>query len=209
MFNVALSFTEEMDHAVLNAYLNYTPGSIRKLAEDFDCDHGVIRRRANKLGLPKLRQNRYGVGYRRWTGPEVRLLLEHESFNTRQLEKLFQQKGFIRSDGAIDSFRRNHHSWLSSHHQDEFAHGYSTFQLQELLGVDPSTINRWIKKGLIKAHQPNGENWRIRREELLRFMLEHPSRWDCKNADTYWLMDLIQEQMNFKPKFVRNKSHAT
>lgn len=206
MFNVALEFTEDMDNAVRNAYLNYTPGSVRKLVKALNCDHGVIRRRANKLGLPKIRQNRYSVGYRRWTGPEVRLLLEYEALNTRQLEKLFHSKGFIRSASAIDAFRRTHHQWLASHHQDEFVHGYSTFQIQELLGVDASTVNRWIKKDLLKAHQPSCENWRVRREELLRFMLEHPSRFDCKNVDTYWLMDLIQDKMNFKPKQLRSKA---
>lgn len=197
MFNVALEFTEAMDEAVRNAYLNYSPGSVRQLTEQLNVDHGVIRRRANKLGLPKIRQNRYNVGYRRWTGPEVRLLLEHESFNSRQLEKLFHRKGFIRSAGAIDCFRRLHHHWLAKHHQDEFVHGYSTFQVQELLGTDPSTVNRWIKKGLLKAYRPSCENWRVRREDLLKFMLEHPSRWDCKNTDTYWFVDLIQEYLSF------------
>lgn len=208
MFNVSIKFTESMDEAVRHAYLNYVPGSICKLAEELGVDHGVIRRRANVLGLPKIRQNRYSVGYRRWTGPEVRLLLEHESLNVRQLEKLFQNKGYIRSAGAIDCFRRLHCHWLAKNHQDEFVHGYSTFQLNDLLGVDHSTVSRWIKKGLLKAHRPNGENWRVRREDVLKFLIEHPSRWDCKNADTYWLMDLIQEHMNFKPKPVRSKSDA-
>lgn len=200
MFNVSIEFTSTMDDAVRDAYLNYTPGSIRKLAEELNVDHGVIRRRANKLGLPKIRQNRYSVGYRRWTGPEVRLLLENESLNIRQLETIFHRHGFIRSSGAIDCFRRLHHSWLAKHHQDEFAQGYSTFQIHGLLGVDHSTVLRWIKKGLIKAHQPSCENWRIRREDLLRFLLEHPSRFDCKNVDTYWLMDLVQDHMRFKSK---------
>lgn len=62
MFNVALEFTEAIDEAVRNAYLNYTPGSIRQLSDTLDVDHGVIRRRADKLGLPKIRQNRYSVG---------------------------------------------------------------------------------------------------------------------------------------------------
>lgn len=208
MFNVAIEFTESMDKAVKSAYLNYVPGSIKKLAEAFGVDHGVIRRRANQLGLPKIKQDRYNVGYRRWTGPEVRLLLENESLNARQLEKVFHRNGFIRSSGAIDCFRRIHHGWIAQHQQDEFVHGYSTFQIQELLGVDHSTIWRWIKKGLIKAHQPSCENWRIRREDLLIFMLEHPSRFDCKNVDTYWLMDLIQDHMRFKPKPVRSKHHA-
>ena len=199
-FKVALQFTEAMDNALREAYLNYEPGKVRKLCGEIGCDHGVIRRRATKLGLPKIRQSRYSVGYKRWTGPEVRLLLEHEHLGARQLEKVFHKNGFIRSDGAIDCFRRHHHSWLASHHQDEFSEGYSTFQLQDLLGIDSSTITRWIKNGLIKANQPNSPNFRIKREHLLKFLIEHPSRWNCKNVDTYWLMDLVQEHMSFKKK---------
>lgn len=200
LFKVAIQFTDEMDAALREAYLNYEPGKIHKLSQELRCSHKVIRRRADKLKLPKIRQNRYNIGYRRWTGPEVRLLLENESLSSRQLEAVFHKNGYVRSDGGIDCFRRLHHAWLAAHHQDEFEVGYSTFQLQDLLGIDSSTIVRWIHKKLLKAHQPKADalNFRIRREDLLRFLIEHPARWDCKKVDTYWLMDLVQERMVFK-----------
>lgn len=207
-FKVATPFTEDMDAALREAYLCYTPGIVRRLCAQFSCDYGVLRRRATKLGLPKIKQNRYAVGYSRWTGPEIRLLLEYEHLNSRQLEAIFHKHGYLRSDGAIDCFRRLHHSWLASQHQDEFNHGYSTFQLEELLGIDASTITRWIHKGLLEAHQSTGPNWRVRREHLLQFLIEHPARWNCRNVDTYWLMDLIQEHLSFKTKPVRNHTHA-
>ena len=202
-----MPFTEEIDEAIRDAYLNYKPGKVLRLSERLCLDHSVIRRRANKLSLPKIRPPRYE--YKRWTGSEVRLLLLHESCNDRQLEKIFKKHGYIRSAGAIDCFRRFHHKWLASHHQDEFSHGYSTFQLSDLLGIHPSTILRWIENGFLKAHRPSCVNWRVRREHLLEFLLEHPARWDCKKADTYWLMDLIQEHMKFKVKSVKTKRNRS
>lgn len=191
-------FTEEIDEAIRDAYLNYSIGKVLRLSKRLGLDHSVIRRRATKLNLPRIRPSRYN--YKQWSGTEIRLLLKHEACNDKQLEKIFERHGFTRTAGAIDCFRRFHHKWLASHHQDEFAHGYSTFQLSDLLGIHSSTILRWIEKDLLKAHRPICENWRVRREHLLEFLLEHPSRWDCKKADTYWLMDLIQEHMKFKVK---------
>lgn len=115
--NEAMQFTADMDDELRDAYLNYQPGKVRNLCKRFDCDHGVIRRRATKLGLPKIRQSCSAVGYSRWTGPEVRLLLEHEYLHAKQLEAIFHKNGYLRSDGAIDCFRRLHHRWLASQHQ--------------------------------------------------------------------------------------------
>lgn len=40
--SIIIEFTESMDESVRQAYLNYTPCSIRKLSEELDVDHGVI-----------------------------------------------------------------------------------------------------------------------------------------------------------------------
>ncbi len=188
-----IPFNEEMDHALTEAYLHYKKGSIKELAKRFKCDHGVIRRRANQLNLPKLKVNKYNTGYRRWTAEEIRLLLEHEHYSSNQLESLFNKKGFQRSAGAIDCFRRSQQQWLLCHHRDEFTIGYSSFQISALLGINSSTVVRWMNKGLLKSDQPDGLNHKVKRRNLLEFMLNNPSYWDCKNIDVYWFVDLIRE----------------
>jgi excisionase family DNA binding protein len=194
--NNRITFTPEMDEQLRQAYLNYRPGMIMKLASEWNCSHKLIRRRANQLNLPIVKSHN-GI-YRRWSSKEIRLLLEYEQYTCRQLSVLLNKHGFDRTEGSIDCFRRKHHRWLDKQHRDEFSIGYTTFQLEELLGVDNSTIRRWIIRGWMKGQQ-HGPNYRVRREHLLLFLIENPGYWKFNHVDTYWFTDLILEFMAFKP----------
>jgi excisionase family DNA binding protein len=49
---------------------------------------------------------------------------------------------------------------------------YSTGEAARLCGLTPSTIRRWVSRGLIKAHRTPGGNIRILLEHLLDFLRE-------------------------------------
>lgn len=188
-----IQFTPEMDGMICKAYLNYTQGSVTEVCKKLGIDHHVIRDRADELGLPKIQ--RYVRKKRLWSTAEKELLLKNEVLTARQVAHIFAIHGFNRSEDSIDNYRRKHMDWLMSTHMDEFVYGYSTFQIKDMLGVDGKTVHYWIKNGFMTATALPCGNRRVKRRELLRFMLNHPLRWKCANLDSVWLADLIHENM--------------
>lgn len=188
-----IDFTPEMDELIRNAYLNYEPGCVTGLCKILCIDHHTIRDRADKLGLPKIQQ--YIRGKNRWTMAEINLLRKNETLTCRQLENIFKIHGYSRTVDAIDNYRRKNLDWLMSTHIDEFTHGYSTFQIRDMLGINAKTVHSWIKNGLLNANELECGNRRVKRCDLLKFMLDHPMRWNFKQMDTVWFADLINEQM--------------
>lgn len=204
MITTQLLFTQEMDERLKQVYLHYRPGQIMALVKEWNSSHKLIRQRANQLNLPVVKGHS-GL-YQRWTAPEVRLLMEYEHYTGRQLSAVLKKHGFDRTKGSIDCFRRKHHHWLDRHHRDEFVIGYTTFQLEELLGIEHTTIRRWILRGWLEGKKVDGPNYRVRREHLLKFLIENPGHWKINQVDTYWFTDLLHEFMILKPKSI---SHAT
>lgn len=49
----------------------------------------------------------------------------------------------------------------------------STFQVAELLGVDPGSVSNWIDQGLLGAYRTPGGHRRTSREDLLAFLKGH------------------------------------
>lgn len=197
-------FTPEMDKRLIDAYRNYRPGAIIALSKELNCSHKVLRRRANHLNLPLVRSHA-GI-YQRWTPEETRLLLEYEHYTCRQLSSLLKKHGFDRTEGSVDAFRRKHHQWMDKQHRDEFSIGYTTFQLEDLLGVDHATIRRWITRGWLYGQRNDGVGYRVRREHLLQFLLENPGSWKFNRVDTYWFIDLIHEFMSMKASLPASSS---
>lgn len=187
-----VEFSEEHNKLILKAYLEHTPGDIGRLVKQLKCDHKTLRKQADKLGVPKI--HRY-CNRHRWTANEIKLIDLYESLDCRQMSAMLAKHGYNRSPDSVDSFRRVNRNWLASIFQDEFADGYSTLQLSQILNVDMKTVHRWIRSGLLKAHQPHSENWRVYREDVLQFLLTYPSSWKAVKVDTFWLVDLINEFM--------------
>jgi len=49
---------------------------------------------------------------------------------------------------------------------------YTTFEISQICGVNPTTIQNWIKGKKLKAFQTPGGHRRVRREDLISFMRE-------------------------------------
>ena len=49
---------------------------------------------------------------------------------------------------------------------------YTTFEISQICGVNPTTVQNWIKGKKLKAFQTPGGHRRIRREDLISFMKE-------------------------------------
>jgi len=49
---------------------------------------------------------------------------------------------------------------------------YTTFEISQICGVNPTTVQNWIKGKKLKAFQTPGGHRRVRREDLIAFMKE-------------------------------------
>lgn len=49
---------------------------------------------------------------------------------------------------------------------------YTTFEISQICGVNPTTVQNWIKAKKLKAFQTPGGHRRVRREDLVAFMRE-------------------------------------
>ncbi len=49
---------------------------------------------------------------------------------------------------------------------------YTTFEISQICGVNPTTVQNWVKTKKLKAFQTPGGHRRIRREDLVAFMKE-------------------------------------
>jgi excisionase family DNA binding protein len=49
---------------------------------------------------------------------------------------------------------------------------YTTFEISQICGVNPTTVQNWIKGKRLKAFQTPGGHRRVRREDLIPFMKE-------------------------------------
>lgn len=50
---------------------------------------------------------------------------------------------------------------------------YTTHEAGKLIGYDPSTVQKWIDGGKLKAHKSPGGHRRIRHDDLVAFAEEH------------------------------------
>jgi excisionase family DNA binding protein len=49
---------------------------------------------------------------------------------------------------------------------------YTTFEISQICGVNPTTVQNWVKAKKLKAFQTPGGHRRVRREDLISFMKE-------------------------------------
>lgn len=86
--------------------------------------------------------------------------------------------------------------WRFRVERDDMTVGYSAKGLAELLGVDATTVLRWIRQGFLKATQEGGQEqhcafFRIQPKHLYLFLVDYVHYWEPAKADKYWLMDIL------------------
>ena len=49
---------------------------------------------------------------------------------------------------------------------------YTTFEISQMCGVNPTTVQNWVKTKRLKAFQTPGKHRRVRRDDLIEFLRE-------------------------------------
>ena len=66
---------------------------------------------------------------------------------------------------------------------------YTTFEISQICGVNPTTVQNWVKSKQLKAFQTPGRHRRVRREDLVEFLREFdmpiPPGFDLDEAQKF------------------------
>lgn len=69
---------------------------------------------------------------------------------------------------------------------------YTAQDLALCMGVDPTTVLRWVRSELLHARQSGPRQMlRITDADVRRFVRENPMRFDIRKVDQLWFVDLL------------------
>jgi transposase-like protein len=188
-----MHFTPEMEARIVELYTPpYVRGAIAAQARDWGCSTASVCHRARGLGLSPMAQQ---GGYPRWTPEEIRLLRQMPTLTHREASHALAKAGYSRTMESVMNFRLRD-GWRSRVERDEMAVGYSAKGLANLLGVDATTVLRWIRQGLLKATREEGTEkrcafYRVQPKHLYDFLTQYVHYWEPAKVDKYWLMDVL------------------
>ncbi len=69
--------------------------------------------------------------------------------------------------------RRSIRGGQTGNPKDSARRNLSTFDIAEMIGVDPGSVANWIDSGALKAHRTPGGHRRVAVADLVRFLREH------------------------------------
>lgn len=159
-------WTEEKD-----AYLkeHYSYGNITEIAEQFGKTRQSIMTRASRIGLKS----------GRFLTEEQKSIIENYSNKSNQ--KLSAQLG--KDELTIRKARKLYGCTLIDGNFDRL----TCAEIGRLVGKDKSTISKcWCGKGGLRS-KVIGKRYRfVKITDLLKWMQEHPSKWDATKCDKYF-----------------------
>lgn len=188
-------WTESQDAAIRAAYTAKKRGCNKALGYRFGVSPRAVSARAAVLGLPPL------IAFNRnmqseWRDDEVALVRAHLHEPVRAIRAMLAKKlGRYRSENAIRSLicrRRARGEW--GEFEDDLLDRH-TLLLPAVcagMGVGEWAVHRWIKHGYLRATQLRGDGvWAIRMKDFRAFLLAHPTAWDHRPADRWFLLDVL------------------
>lgn len=181
------STTEFIDAAIRRAYqASPTAGSIKRLADTIMRPRSWARKRAEQLGcvVPRFKEPP-------WSAEEIAILESAEAKKPDAIARLLKRRGYNRTSTAVSVMLKRRHIQVD---RDDPNH-MSARGLAVLLGVDDKTVTRLIAQGLPATRRgtarERGDEWRISRKSLRRYIADNPTSIDIRKVDAVWLIDLL------------------
>lgn len=143
-----------------------------------------INRRAAELGLTKPRQSPFF-----WSNEEDQFLSDNIAVPARELHTMFNStpghqprtiSAIVARIGRIGGVR-----------ELLFAHGYTATELSKKLHISKQTLDRMTSVNMIAGEKPNGRDWHFTKENIRKFIANHPDQIDITKVDKYWLIELL------------------
>lgn len=178
----------EWDARIQRAYAQPRSAALRNLAEALGVEYGWLKWRATQLGLVRSPQQ-WG-----WGPEEDAILQESIAWGLKKTKARLAAHGFIRSLGAIADRKL----LLGLRDSGQPPGVLSRPELARLMGVQPSTVERWIKGGLPSFRDSpltpvNSQSWNIyiREQDFKQWLRQHPTRVDLRKIQGQaWFLEL-------------------
>jgi len=193
-------FTDEIDARICemyshpNAKLNKNfqggiPG-VKAYAAEIGWPHWVICKRAVELGVSRIKE-------KPWNQEELNTLDELAHYCPHVIAQKFKEHGFRRTAASVGVMRNKR--WAH-----KGAPWYSGHALATLMGVDAHQVDRvWVPLGLTftlkgtergKRNKKQGGDTRLfYRDEIRRFLIEHPEEIDLLKVDKMWFLEIVTQ----------------
>ncbi len=145
----------------------------------------VILKRGRELNLARTRETP-------WSEAEERLLEKYSGLGIRVIASKFRLAGFHRTETAISlKAKRNK---IRETPNFVTKHG-----LANAFGVDDHKVAIWIKNGWLRAGWKGtkrnavqrGDTFAIHRDDIRKFILNHPEEIELANVEKYWFIDIV------------------
>ena len=180
-------FTTEMDEELRRVYARADYPALGVLAKRWGMPRWRLTHRAQRLGIAATKEPP-------WSDEEIKILERNCHLTPRIIANKLRAKGYRRSETGVVLKRKR----LRLRKADR---GYSANGLAEVMGVDCSTVLRWIERGLLGAQRLPSERsvqqvaaageWFIRPRRVRQFITHHVALVDTRKCDKYWLIDLL------------------
>jgi len=181
--------TEQIDAVIRRVYTSdVSKGMVDRAAAACGRPRWWVSKRAATLGLsaPRFKQAP-------WSEAEETVLHAMSSKSLQAIRLALKRRGFRRTDGAISQRMKR----LRIDRTDDDI--FTCSSLGEGLGVDSSTVSKWIARGLLAASPrgtartaaQHGDQWSIRREDARRFILDNVAAIDIRKVEKHWFIDFI------------------
>lgn len=175
-----------IDDAIRRAWPSCTERrAVLRLAQAIGRPSWWVTKRARAMGLLVARHSPAA-----WSEAEMALLRQHGGKGLEAVHDRFRRAGFSRSITAIavklkrEGIRR-----------ERTADGLlSVAAIMEIMGVDRTTVLRWIERGWLKARKSGkGEtsSWCISPRELRQFAQDHVGVWDIRKVEKFAFVEIL------------------
>lgn len=190
--------TPEMDEQIRRLYQE-------KVGMDSSRDgNAPVRGLATRQGIPRWKVTRHAMnsGYipkmakpPNWSNEELAVLQKHAHKAPEVIRRHLKKAGYERSVTGIVLKRKRMRLPAN-------LDGESAASLALCFGIDHQTVDRWIKKGCLKAEkrgtkrtpQQGGDMYYIKNKWIKKFIRENVSEIDFRKVDKYWLVDILTDQ---------------
>ena len=188
-------WTSEQDAAIRRVYERRERGAARALARQWAISPRRISVRAAELGLPPLIASVSRQHPLSWQKSELEIMRAHSGEPAAQIRARLYAKGHYRSLPAIRSCVSRLRKEGTTPEREmffELRNRLTTTAIAEGLGVSPTTVIEWARKGWLPSQQTATKTLRtVRYKDLRRFLIDYVAHWDHRKADRWFLVDVL------------------
>lgn len=173
-----------IDERIRQAYENPNLASLKELARTIGRPYHWVKSRAKRIGCAEVR-----FKSAQWSAEEELILRQRATQDSNVIAKALRGAGYQRTASAvIVKLKRLGVSRVDPDCEDMTGRDFARY-----MGVDPTTVGRWIEKGWLSARQTDHAHI-VTRKAAKRFIADNAAAVDLRKVDKEWFIELLLER---------------